>query len=68
MTAYAYTNDLGSTKYTTRVAINSTTLKKTCRSFFESKAAACCRFDISAILGCLHFPVGGVGAAGGAEN
>lgn len=43
-------------------------LKKTCRSFFKSKVAACFRFAISSSRGCFHFPVGGVGAEGGAMN
>jgi len=68
MPAHAYTIDFGGTEYTSRVAISRTTLKKTCRSFFESNVAACCRLEISSILGCLHFPVGGVGTAGGAAN
>jgi len=65
---HAYIKVLGSKVYMSRVAISRTTLKKACRSFLESKVAACCRFAISSILGCRHFPVGGVGAAGGAAN
>lgn len=52
----------------TAVAINRRTLTKTCRSFFASKEAACFRCEISSSLGCLHFPVGGVGAGGGAMD
>jgi hypothetical protein len=36
-----------------------------CHSFGESKVAACWRRAISSARGCLHEPVGGVGAAGG---
>lgn len=43
-------------------------LEKTCRSFLASKVAACFRCKISSSLGCLHLPVGGVGAEGGAVD
>lgn len=64
----SYISVVGSTEYNSIVAISSTMLKKTCCSFLESNVAACCLSDISAIRGCLHFPVGGVGAEGGPEN